>query len=146
MRGLGFGVLAVGLLAVLSCQSDQRTVSVGGGHEKGSEQNALGGNAGCYVCHMTFVKEPLAVTHLEKKITCARCHGSSTGHANDEDIGATPPDVVIKHDQVKAFCRTCHKVADKHPEKTFLGRVIRKGPEPGAVCTDCHGKHRISDS
>lgn len=146
MRGLGLGVLAAGLLAALSCQSAQRTAGVGDGDERGSEQTALGENAGCYVCHMTFVKEPLTAWHVKKDITCARCHGPSAGHANDEDIGATPPDVVITHDQVKAFCRTCHKVSDKHPQKTFLGRVIRKGPEPGAVCTDCHGKHRIDDT
>ena len=30
------------------------------------------------------------------EITCVRCHGISAAHANDEDIGATPPDITFK--------------------------------------------------
>ena len=71
----------------------------------------LGPNAACYVCHVTFVDEPLAVEHLQAKITCIDCHGTSQGHANDEDIGATPPDIVIKRPQVNRSCRKCHKGA-----------------------------------
>ncbi|MBN1342263.1 MAG: cytochrome c3 family protein [Phycisphaerae bacterium] len=140
-------LLPVALIAVASCQSPEPTASAArpsAGSDAGAAgQNPLGNNAGCCVCHIPFAKEPLSKTHLKRDITCAKCHGPSIGHANDEKIGATKPDVVIKHEDVPKFCRTCHKVADNHPEKKVLGAVLRKAPEPGQVCTDCHGKHRI---
>lgn len=109
------------------------------------ETNPLGANAACYVCHMTFVKEELSKTHLRAEITCVRCHGLSAGHANDEDIGATPPDVSFKRDQVDAMCLKCHKshsargrlTADISPEEVGAS----KSPP---VCSDCHGTHKIN--
>jgi len=98
------------------------------------EGNPLGANAACYVCHMTFVKEDLARTHLAAKITCVRCHGLSAGHANDEDIGATKPDVTFSRDRVPVMCLECHDKHEIAPEKAKL------------VCTDCHGKHRIEQA
>ncbi len=141
-RYMTIGLIGVGLLVATSCHPDDRQPAAGG---EGAEQqhNPHAANAGCYVCHMTFVKEPLSVTHLKAKVSCARCHGPSLAHANDEDIGATKPDKVFKHEQVPAFCRGCHKLPENHPEKIILGIVKRKKPEPGTVCTDCHGKHKI---
>lgn len=101
------------------------------------ETNPLGANAACYVCHMTFVKEELSKTHLRAEITCVRCHGLSAGHANDEDIGATPPDISFKRDQVNAMCLKCHKSHDIGPEKVGAGKYP-------PVCTDCHGTHKIN--
>ena len=103
------------------------------------ETNPLGANAACYVCHMTFVKEELSKTHLRAEITCVRCHGLSAGHANDEDIGATPPDVSFKRDQVDAMCLKCHESHDIGPEEVVAG-------ESPSVCTDCHGTHKIKTS
>ena len=103
------------------------------------ETNPLGANAACYVCHMTFVKEELSKTHLRAEITCVRCHGLSAGHANDEDIGATPPDVSFKRDQVDAMCLKCHESHDISSEEVVAG-------ESPSVCTDCHGTHKINSS
>jgi mono/diheme cytochrome c family protein len=33
--------------------------------------------------------------HLQAKVGCIDCHGISAGHANDEDIGATKPDITF---------------------------------------------------
>jgi hypothetical protein len=100
------------------------------------ETNPLGANAACYVCHMMFVKEELSKTHLRAKITCIRCHGISAGHANDEDIGATPPDISFKRNQVNTMCLKCHESHDIGTEEVGAG----KDPP---VCTDCHGGHKI---
>ena len=105
----------------------------------------LGPNAACYVCHTTFVHEELSKVHLPEKVTCIRCHGLSAAHANDENIGATPPDVTFARDKIDASCSLadCH---DKHdvPAKAVIARWLeRERPDSPAVCTDCHGMHKI---
>jgi len=103
-------------------------------------------NAACCVCHITFVTEELAKTHLEAKIPCIECHGLSAGHANDEDIGATPPDVTYTRDQVDASCEKCHKHHDV-PARDVVARWLeRPGPKLPPICTDCHGSHRIAEA
>jgi len=107
----------------------------------------LGANAGCYVCHMTFVREELSKVHLAAEVGCTRCHGTSAPHANDEDIGATKPDIVFARKQVNPFCRTCHATHDVAPEKV-LARWQQRGAcqkaMGAAACTDCHGSHKIA--
>ncbi|OHB79437.1 MAG: hypothetical protein A2W31_01230 [Planctomycetes bacterium RBG_16_64_10] len=113
----------------------------------------LGPNAACYVCHMTFVDEELAQIHLQNGSTCTDCHGLSAAHANDENIGATPPDIVIERPQINAACRKCHENHDVRPETVVAEWVRRSKAEakrgakpaknPNIVCTDCHGHHRL---
>ena len=122
-----------------------------GGCGSGADDDPpLNPNAGCCVCHIPFIKEPLSTTHLEAKVTCVRCHGASIGHANDEHIGATPPDVKFAPGQVNPFCRACHEKHDVPPEAVVARwqEVLRARPaaaaSPAAArCTDCHGRHRI---
>ena len=112
----------------------------------GAEIDPLGPNAACYVCHIPFVREKLSKVHLKEKIGCIQCHGRSAGHANDEDIGATKPDVYFKRHQVDAACRECHKEHDV-PARQVIARWIERGHPPApAICTDCHGAHRIEQS
>ena len=107
-----------------------------------AETDPFSANGACYICHMTFVKEELAKTHLKHKVSCVKCHGISAKHANDEDIGATKPDIAYKRGEVNASCRKCHETHDVAPEKVLARAAERKvGAE--AVCTDCHGGHRI---
>ncbi|MBM3473697.1 MAG: hypothetical protein FJX75_10555 [Armatimonadetes bacterium] len=108
-----------------------------------SVADPMGPNGACYVCHMTFVREELAKTHLAKKVTCVKCHGLSAKHANDEDIGATKPDRPYTREQVNAMCRKCHRRHDVPPEDVVARWVGRKLTQTPAVCTDCHGTHRI---
>jgi len=110
----------------------------------GAEINPLGPNAGCYVCHMTFVREPLAKEHLAAKIGCIKCHGVSADHANDEDVGATKPDIFFKRDQVDDSCNKCHKTHDAAAIEVLTRFKERRLPlKPPPVCTDCHGMHKI---
>jgi hypothetical protein len=104
----------------------------------------MGPNAACYVCHMTFVFEELSVVHKAQKVTCIKCHGLSAGHANDENIGATPPDIRYPRDKIDAACGECHEGHDVPAVEVLVRFIERKLPaKPAAVCTDCHGRHRI---
>jgi hypothetical protein len=111
------------------------------------EQDAsdvLGANAACLVCHLTFVKESLARSHQLKGVSCTRCHGASVAHANDEHIGATRPDVTYPREKVDAACAVCHEEHDVPATKVIERFLERKlPPRPAAICTDCHGSHRI---
>jgi len=134
-------VAAAGLGMLLSCGPRATEVEI----------DPAGPNAGCYVCHMTFVREELSRTHLKAKVTCVRCHGISAAHVNDEDIGATPPDVTFRRTQINPFCRTCHKTHDVAPEQVVArwqerraGRAATQPSALSAACTDCHGAHSIA--
>lgn len=107
----------------------------------------MGPNAACYVCHQTFIFEPISVVHKAEKVTCIKCHGLSAAHANDEHIGATPPDVRYPRDKIDAACAECHKDHDV-PAAEVLGRFVERKltPRHAPVCTDCHGRHRIPEA
>lgn len=109
-----------------------------------TDVEALGQNAACYVCHMTFVKEELAKVHLANKVTCVNCHGLSEKHANDENVGATKPDIVYQRDAVDGSCQKCHEEHDV-PARQVVAR-FRERELPGdraVICTECHGTHKI---
>ena len=100
-------------------------------------------NASCYVCHIPFVREEISRVHFAGGVTCIKCHGLSAAHANDEDIGATKPDITFGRKQVDKMCAKCHKTHDV-PARDVLARFVeRKLTDKAAVCTDCHGHHRI---
>ena len=103
-----------------------------------------GANAACYVCHMTFVKEELAKVHLKAKIGCIQCHGLSDKHANDENIGATKPDITFQRKQIDPSCGKCHEGHNAPATKVVARFVERRLPADSApTCTDCHGTHKI---
>jgi len=117
------------------------------GEDKDETQRAtidpLGPNAACYVCHIPFVREELARVHLAEKVTCIECHGLSAAHANDEDVGATKPDIVYPRAKIDASCRKCHETHDA-PAAAVIARFIERDiTDTAPVCTDCHGTHRI---
>ncbi len=106
-------------------------------------------NSACLVCHINFEKEELVATHLKKGITCARCHGASKAHMNDEEA-ATEPDVLFGRAEVAPFCRQCH---GDHRDKAAVDRFLaqwqskrrphRRLIRADSICTDCHGLHRL---
>lgn len=108
---------------------------------------ALMSNAACCVCHIPFLKEELSKIHVRKEITCAKCHGPSAGHANDENIGATKPDIRYRRDEIDGMCRKCHPTHNAPANHVIARFIDRKLPaRPAAACTDCHGQHRIEKS
>ena len=144
-------VLSIAVLTLfVGCSSHDGTSGASGRKAKANDSdNPMGLNGGCYVCHMTFVDEKLTTRHLKQEIGCTHCHGTSAGHANDENIGATPPDVTFERTAIDAFCQNCHKKHDitsgkmkKHLQKRRKDQPDMEGPP---ACTDCHGKHRIGE-
>jgi len=136
-------LLVLGPSAGADGPSDQADASDGKPAKPAETIDPLSVNATCYVCHMTFVREEISWVHFKKEVTCIKCHGLSAAHANDEDIGATKPDIVYKRGQVDKMCGECHEDHDVPATEViarFLEREITKSPP---VCTDCHGKHRI---
>jgi hypothetical protein len=111
------------------------------------ETDPLGMNGACYVCHIPFVKEELAKVHLAEGISCAQCHGLSDKHANDENIGATKPDITFPRDKVDAGCEKCHTTHDAPATKVLARFGERKlSMQTAVICTDCHGTHKIDRS
>ena len=90
------------------------------------------------------MKEPLARNHQLKGISCAKCHGPSIAHANDEHVGATRPDTTFPREKVDKACKVCHEEHDVPATQVIARYLERKLPSrPAAICTDCHGSHRI---
>ena len=111
----------------------------------------------CYVCHIPFAREPLAVAHEKAKIWCIQCHGLSAEHMQDENVGATPAEVAYEKNQIDVMCSSpdCHE-PEKHAPvnaRVRFGRLrygkqaqeeIKGRPvKVTGVCTDCHGRHWI---
>ncbi|MBL7223474.1 MAG: hypothetical protein ISS72_06465 [Candidatus Brocadiae bacterium] len=130
---------AIAVLLAVSCRGPEP-----------ADENPMGPNAACYVCHMTFVRESLSRDHLAAKVYCINCHGLSAPHANDEDVGATKPDVTFTRTQVNPSCRACHASHDAAPEKVLLRwqQVVKAKfagqPPASPACTDCHGYHKVA--
>jgi cytochrome c553 len=154
-RGIFWGVATIAILGILGWlatesprarAADPKPAAASSAKqpEKKTEKiDPLSVNATCYVCHMTFVREQISKVHFKEKVTCIKCHGLSAAHANDEDIGATKPDIMYKREQVDAMCRKCHEEHDAPAHEVIERFLDRKPPASPAVCTDCHGMHRI---
>jgi hypothetical protein len=139
---------AVGLLGSTLAGADKKAEKEPAAAAAPSGEDAsdpAGANAACYVCHMTFVKEELAKVHLKAKVGCIQCHGLSAKHANDENIGATKPDITFKHDQIDPACAKCHEGHNVPAKKVVARFTERHLPANSApICTDCHGQHKIA--
>lgn len=106
-------------------------------------------NSACLICHLNFGTEVIALTHEKQGITCAQCHGVSSEHMNDEEAAAEP-DILFGRAEVDASCKKCHQ-AHKNPDAVakFLAEWKGKRRPHGrlilsnAICTDCHGLHRL---
>lgn len=102
-------------------------------------------NATCFVCHVNYRVEFLANRHAQAGIGCATCHGDSVAHKNDEN-NTTPPETMYSGDKIDSFCRGCHASHDVSPGKVVVRWIERshdKSDAEKAVCTHCHGDHRM---
>jgi hypothetical protein len=138
--------LAVAFLGQGGWSDEEQTAPRAGADSSPSSDQTndpLSVNASCYVCHIMFVREEISRVHFNKKITCVQCHGVSAAHANDEDIGATKPDITYRRDQVDFMCSKCHKSHDVAPRQVIAAFLAKKPKSWPVVCTDCHGHHRI---
>ena len=96
----------------------------------------------CFVCHMNYDGEELALDHELVGVGCSTCHGVSDRHSADED-GITPPEKMFSRDEINAYCMTCHAEADIKDSISHKP-LFDKTSKDEHVCTDCHGKHRLT--
>jgi len=118
-------------------------------------------NSRCFVCHINYMQEVLAVTHARANIGCKDCHGESDTHIADESWASggtgTPPDIMYPRAKINPACMTCHprdKINTEQHQVLFASppyvwrASTAEGPRFAGtqerVCTDCHGKHRLT--
>ena len=101
-------------------------------------------NSRCFVCHVNYMQEDIAVTHARANIGCAHCHGECDEHIADESWASggngTAPDIMYPRPKINPFCMDCHPKdeIDTEQHKPLFADTAEK-----KVCTDCHGKHRL---
>ncbi len=102
-------------------------------------------NSRCFVCHINYVQEALAVSHARANIGCKDCHGESDAHIADESWASggngTPPDVMYPRTRINSACMACHpkdKINTEQHKLLFVSTAETK------TCTDCHGSHRLT--
>jgi len=97
-------------------------------------------NSRCYVCHINYEDEELAVVHARANISCEQCHGPSDAHCGDED-NITPPDIMYPAAKINPFCMGCHP---KEKIDIPAHKLILASANTGRkYCINCHGKHRL---
>jgi hypothetical protein len=100
-------------------------------------------NSRCFVCHINYMQEDIAVIHARENIGCADCHGQSDKHIADESWASggngTPPDTMYPRAKINPFCMGCHTKdkIDTDQHKPLFANFEK------TVCTDCHGSHRL---
>jgi hypothetical protein len=101
-------------------------------------------NSRCFVCHLNYLQEEIAVTHANANLGCARCHGPSDAHIADESWASggngTAPDVLYRREKIDPACMGCHT---KEKIDMPQHQAVLVDTEGKKVCTDCHGNHRL---
>jgi hypothetical protein len=110
----------------------------------GAQSDSGADNGRCFVCHMNYVQEKIAVTHAKVDIGCAQCHGPSDAHIADESWASggngTAPDIIYPRDKINPSCMACHA---REEIDTPRHQAVLANPPGTKVCTDCHGSHRL---
>lgn len=115
------------------------------GPDVGLPGGSVADNSRCYVCHMNYIQEDIAVIHARANIGCADCHGDCDAHIADESWAwgenGTPPGIMYPRAKINPFCMGCHpagKIDAEQHKSLFTGTGEKK------YCTDCHGNHRLA--
>ncbi len=110
---------------------------------------------GCMICHSEIRKEYFESIHYKEKIECVSCHG---GDESVLDIKKSHSDGFIgvpNRKRIIEVCILCHSSPEKMKpyglpfDQEILyytsqhGESFKKGNDEVAICTDCHGTHKI---
>ena len=125
--------------AVVGCQCFRTAAIIDEDNHVDSADNSY-----CYVCHINYKSEDIAIAHENKGIGCETCHGMSDDHSSDEN-GLCAPGRMFARDKITAYCTTCHSQDDLRKVEKHLRFVFTDNSEKRKVCTDCHGKHRLEN-
>ena len=102
-------------------------------------------NSRCFVCHINYMQEDIAVIHARVNIGCADCHGDCDAHIADESWASggkgTPPGIMYPPAKINPFCMSCHP---KEKIDTEQQKPLSAGTAEEKYCTDCHGDHRLA--
>jgi hypothetical protein len=114
--------------------------------DEGSSTDSMADNSRCFVCHINYIDEDIAVTHARVNMGCANCHGESDEHIADESWASggngTAPDIMYPRAKINPFCMGCHtreKIDTEQHKPLFVGNNNEQ------YCTDCHGDHRLTN-
>jgi len=112
----------------------------------GLADGSMADNSRCFVCHVNYTNEKIAIVHARQDMGCADCHGESDEHIADESWASggngTAPDKIYTKDQVNPFCMGCHS-KDKLPEEAH--KPVFAESDKKKHCTDCHGEHLLKN-
>ena len=107
---------------------------------------SMADNSRCFVCHVNYMKEDIAVTHARQNMGCAHCHGESDEHIADESWASggngTAPEIMYPREKINPFCMGCHT---KDKIDTVQHQPLFADNNNDKYCTDCHGEHRLTD-
>ncbi len=113
--------------------------------DEDSSTESMADNSRCFVCHINYMDEDIAVTHARANMGCADCHGNCDEHIADESWASggngTPPGIMYPLSKINPFCMGCHpgdKIDTEQHKPLLAGTVKEK------YCTDCHGNHRLT--
>ncbi len=86
-------------------------------------------NSACFVCHANFQEELMVTAHAKENVGCAKCHGASLAHRNDED-NVTAPDKMYSSARIDNACRQCHEDHNASARKVIAMFQARFPPAP----------------
>jgi hypothetical protein len=124
---------------------DEPLLLLDDGSEENSSSESMADNSRCFVCHINYMQEDIAVTHARVGMGCANCHGESDEHIADESWASggngTAPDIMYPREKINPFCMGCHtkEKIDTEQHKALFAEKNEK------YCTDCHGDHRLTE-
>jgi hypothetical protein len=114
--------------------------------DEDSSSESMADNSRCFVCHINYEQEQIAVTHARQGMGCANCHGESDEHIADESWASggngTAPDKMFTRAQINPFCMGCHA---KENIDTEQHKPLFTNDNEEKYCTDCHGDHRLTN-
>ncbi len=123
---------------------DEPLLLLDDGPDEDSSTESMADNSRCFVCHINYMDEDIAVTHARVNMGCANCHGDCDEHIADESWASggngTPPGIMYSLSKINPFCMGCHpkdKIDTEQHKPLFAGTIKEK------YCTDCHGNHRL---
>lgn len=139
---LGTGLALAFLLGCISPKTQEPASTSSPAKDKIVAPVEPADNSYCFVCHVNYQEEPLALQHQEAGIGCEQCHGLSAKHSADED-NLTAPEKMYAPARVAPFCLTCHAkrslARDPNHREVFASRKTES-----QRCTECHGEHRLT--
>ncbi len=107
------------------------------GEDQAATTQAAAENMACFVCHGNYRGEFLVERHAKANIGCAKCHGDSFAHRNDEN-NTTPPEIMYAAERIDPFCQGCHDTHDIPPKKVVAAWMKQRVKKPDVTCEGCH--------